>query len=167
MTQSTNISIIVAIANNNAIGQNNDLLAHVPGDLPRFKKLTTGHTVIMGRKTFESLPNGALPNRRNIVISRQADLSLEGCEVVSSVEEAINSVKNEDEAFVIGGGIIYKEMLPFANKLYLTIVNKEFPQADTFFPEIDFSQYEETYREDISDHPKVSFTFSFVDYKRK
>lgn len=163
----TNISIIVAIAKLNAIGQNNDLLAYIPNDLKRFKALTTGHTIIMGRKTFESLPNGALPNRRNIVISRNDKLELEGAEVVHSVDEAIDLCKNEDEVFVIGGATIYEAFLPKANKLYLTLINQFYNNADTFFPEIDAEEWNQISREDISDDEKIDFNYSFLNLERK
>lgn len=163
----TNISIIVAIAKLNAIGQNNDLLAYIPNDLKRFKALTTGHTIIMGRKTFESLPNGALPNRRNIVISRNDKLELEGAEVVHSVDEAIDLCKNEDEVFVIGGATIYEAFLPKANKLYLTLINQFYNNADTFFPEINAEEWIQISREDISDDEKIEFNYSFLNLERK
>ena len=137
-----NISIIVAIADDFGIGYKNDLLCHIPGDLPGFKKITTGHTVIMGRNTFLSLPKGALPNRTNIVISDNPEDSFEGCIMANSIEDAIN--KGEDgENFIIGGGMIYKQFLPLANKLYLTRVHKTF-EADVFFPEINFQDFETT-----------------------
>lgn len=162
-----NISIIVAIAKLNAIGQNNDLLAYIPNDLKRFKALTTGHIIIMGRKTFESLPNGALPNRRNIVLSRNAALELEGAEVVHSVEAAIDLCKNEDEVFVIGGATIYEAFLPTANKLYLTLINQFYNDADTFFPEINAEEWNQISREDISDDEKIEFNYSFLNLERK
>lgn len=159
-----NISIIVAIAQNFAIGKNNDLLFHLPNDLKRFKQITTGHPVIMGRNTFLSLPKGALPNRRNIVITDNPDEKFENCEMVFSVDEAINTVDNDTEAFIIGGGMIYRQFFPLAGKLYLTIVHNDF-EADTFFPEIDFSQWVELSREDLSDE-KNGFNYSYVNLKR-
>jgi len=134
-----NISIIVAIADNRAIGKDNRLLWHLSEDLKRFKKLTTGHTLIMGRNTFLSLPNGALPNRRHVVISDQRGETFEGCEMAASIEEAIRLAGDRDECFVIGGGMVYAQFLPMAGKLYLTQVHESF-EADTFFPEIDFDQ---------------------------
>ncbi|MDR1809801.1 MAG: dihydrofolate reductase, partial [Prevotella sp.] len=126
------ISIIAAIDENNAIGRNNKLLCHLPNDLKYFKSVTQGHTVIMGRKTFETLPNGALPNRRNIVISRNLSFRPEGCEVFQSLETAIDACRDEDEAFVIGGGSIYKAALPMADKLYITLIHYTFAASDTF-----------------------------------
>ncbi len=142
-----NISIIVAIAQNFAIGKNNDLLFHLPTDLKRFKAITTGHTIIMGRNTLLSLPKWPLPNRRHIVITDKTDDQFEGCEVVFSIEEAIEKVKDEEEAFVIGGGMIYRQFSPMAGKLYLTVVHQDF-EADTFFPEVDYQQWIEEARED-------------------
>ena len=160
-----NISIIVAIARNFAIGKNNDLLFHLPNDLKRFKQITTGHPVIMGKNTFLSLPKGALPNRRNIVITDQPDDQFDGCEMVFSVQEAVAAVKYESEAFVIGGGMIYRQFFPMAKKLYLTLVHKDY-DADVYFPEIDYSQWEELTREDLSDE-KNGFNYSYLDLIRK
>lgn len=160
-----NISIIVAIAQNFAIGKNNDLLFHLPHDLKRFKQITTGHPVIMGRNTFLSLPKGALPNRRNIVITDNAEEKFDGCEMVFSVQEAVEVVKNEPEAFIIGGGMIYRQFFPVARKLYLTLVHQDF-EADTFFPEIDYSQWDELSREDLSDE-KNGFNYSYLNLLRK
>ncbi|PID91540.1 MAG: diacylglycerol kinase [Bacteroidetes bacterium] len=135
-----NISIIVAIAPNRAIGKDNKLLWHLPADLKRFKQLTTGHTLIMGRNTFLSLPNGALPNRRHIVISDRPEEAFKGCEMANSVGKALEMAGSDEECFVIGGGMVYTQFLPIAGKLYLTVVEGDF-EADTFFPEIDFKQW--------------------------
>ncbi len=160
-----NISIIVAIAQNFAIGKNNNLLFHLPNDLKRFKEITTGHPVIMGRNTLLSLPKGALPNRRNIVITDKPGETFERCEMVFSVNEAIESVKTETEAFIIGGGMIYRQFYPIVGNLYLTFVHQDF-DADVYFPEIDFSQWEETFREDHFDE-KNGFNYSYLNLKRK
>lgn len=160
-----NISIIVAIAQNFAIGKNNDLLFHLPNDLKRFKQITTGHPVIMGRNTLLSLPNGALPNRRNIVISDIPEEKFEGCEMVASIEAAAAAVKDETEAFIIGGGMIYRQFFPLAGKLYLTLVHRDF-DADVYFPEIDYMEWEELSREDHSDE-KNGFDYSYLNLKRK
>jgi len=126
------LSIIVAVAENNAIGKDNDLIWYISDDLKRFKRLTTGHTILMGRKTYESLPNGALPKRENVVISRDRTLQLKGCTILNSVEEAIEKYANiPEEIFVIGGGSIYQELLPYAQKIYLTKVHASF-EADIF-----------------------------------
>jgi len=160
-----NISIIVAIAQNFAIGKNNDLLFHLPNDLKRFKEITTGHPVIMGRNTLLSLPKGALPNRRNIVISDIPEEKFERCEMVTSIEAAAAAVKDEQEAFIIGGGMIYRQFFPLAGKLYLTLVHRDF-DADVYFPEIDYSEWEEVFREDHSDE-KNGFDYSYLNLKRK
>lgn len=159
-------SIIACISKvHRAIGYKNRLLYAIPSDMTRFRMLTTGHTIIMGRKTFESLPNGALPNRRNIVISKTKE-QITGCEVYTSLEEALAARKEEagnkkevgskeaigskeasDECFIIGGASIYEQALPFADKLYLTIVEKEAEHADTFFPEINPAEWEVTEKE--------------------
>lgn len=160
-----NISIIVAIAQNFAIGKDNDLLFHLPNDLKRFKQITTGHPVIMGRNTLLSLPKGALPNRRNIVITDNPDEIFDRCEMVFSIEEAVEAVENESEAFIIGGGTIYRQFFPLAGKLYLTLVHRDF-DADIWFPEIDYSQWEIMAREDLFDE-KNGFSYSNLDLKRK
>ncbi|BBE18980.1 dihydrofolate reductase [Aquipluma nitroreducens] len=160
-----NISIIVAIAQNFAIGKNNDLLFHLPNDLKRFKEITTGHPVIMGRNTLLSLPKGALPNRRNIVISDIPGEKFERCEMVTSIEAAAAAVKDEQEAFIIGGGMIYRQFFPLVGKLYLTLVHRDF-DADVYFPEIDYSEWEEVFRENHSDE-KNGFDYSYINLKRK
>jgi dihydrofolate reductase len=159
------ISIIVAIAGNAAIGQNNDLLCHLPNDLKRFKTLTSGHSIIMGRKTFESLPKGALPNRRNIVISR-TEKHFPGCETVDSLQKALSLCSLEDEVFIIGGASVYEQSLPLADKLYLTQIHHDFPQADTFLP-LDLEDWREIKREEMSPDEKHLYAYSFVDYIRK
>jgi dihydrofolate reductase len=149
------ISMIVAIARNHAIGRNNQLLWHIPEDLKYFKKVTSGHTVIMGRKTWESIGR-PLPNRRNIVVSRglaqQAHNSLpDGVEVYDSLEKALSAAKagTDTEVFIIGGGEIYRMALPLTHKIYLTIVGQTIDHADTFFPEIDYSQWNTTEKESL------------------
>ncbi len=159
-----NISIIVAVAENFAIGKNNDLLFHLPNDLKRFKEITTGHCLIMGRNTLLSLPKWPLPNRRHIVITDRPDDVFPGCEVVFSIAEALEKVKDEKEAFVIGGGMVYRQFYPIAGKLYLTFVHQVF-DADVFFPEIDFSQWEELSREDLFDE-KNGFHYSYINLER-
>ena len=161
------ISIVVVIGNNNEIGRNNELLCHLPADLKHFKLLTIGHTIVMGRKTFESLPKGALPDRTNIVLTRNNNLSFENCLVYSSFSEIIDNRKNDDEIFIIGGGEIYKQILPFTNKLYLTRVHATFDDADTFFPELNFLEWEEVSREDYSADDKNLYDYSFLEYIRK
>ena len=154
------LSIIACISKvHRAIGYKNRLLYAIPSDMTRFRMLTTGHTIIMGRKTFESLPNGALPHRRNIVISKTRE-QITGCEVFASLEEALAGRKEaaEDECFIIGGASIYEQALPFADKLYLTIVEKEPEHADTFFPEINPAEWEVTEKE-MRNENGLPFTF--------
>ena len=135
------ISMIAAVGKNLELGKNNDLIWHFKEDMKFFKETTMGHPVIMGRKTFESLPK-ALPGRKNIVISNNPEYKADGAEVVTSVEEAIKLAEAENtESFVIGGGRIYTEFLPFADNLYLTEINAECPDADTYFPEFNKSDY--------------------------
>ncbi len=161
------ISIIVATDKNRAIGYKNRLLFWLPDDLKRFKALTTGHTIIMGRKTFESLPKGALPNRCNIVLSRKEDLFYPNTEIFHSLEAAINACKEEAELFMIGGESIYRETLPLATRLYVTEVDTTAPQADAFFPEIDLTVWQEKSREFHPADETHPFSFAFVDYIRK
>jgi dihydrofolate reductase len=160
-----NISIIVAIAQNFAIGKNNDLLFHLPNDLKHFKEITTGHAMIMGRNTLLSLPKWPLPNRRHIVITDKPDDHFEGCETVFSIDKAIEKVKDEQEAFIIGGGMVYRQFYPMAGKLYLTLVHQDF-DADTFFPEINFEEWKEISREDFHDD-KNNFDYSYLELERK
>jgi dihydrofolate reductase len=160
-----NISIIVAVAQNFAIGLNNDLLFHLPDDLKRFKRITTGKALIMGKRTFFSLPKAPLPNRRNIVITDIPGETFPGCETAYSIDEAIQLVINEPEAFIIGGGMIYRQFYPLAGKLYLTLVHKDM-EADTFFPTIDFAEWQEIAREDLFDELN-GFHYSYLDLQWK
>ena len=159
------ISIIVAIAKNNAIGFENKLLYWLPNDLKRFKALTTGHTIIMGRKTFESLPKGALPNRRNIVLSRQ-DIDFPGAERFNSLEAALSQCRDEEEIYIIGGASVYQEAMPLADKLCVTHIDDTPEQADAFFPEIDSSVWEETNKEFHPTDEKHQYPYCFVNYQR-
>ena len=159
------ISIIVAIAENNAIGFENKLLYWLPNDLKRFKALTTGHTIIMGRKTFESLPKGALPNRRNIVLSRQ-EIDFPGAERFHSLEAALSQCCSDEEVYIIGGASVYQDAMHLADKLCVTHINDTPEQADAFFPEIDSSIWEESYRESHPMDEKHHYSYSFVDYHR-
>lgn len=158
------LSIIVAVAENNVIGRNNELIWHISEDLKYFKRVTSGHTVIMGRKTFESIGK-PLPNRTNIVISRSTDLKLDGCIVVNSLSEAIAKINPADEHFIIGGGSIYRKAMALADKLYLTKVYHSY-EGDTFFPELDGS-WREVSREDFEQGEKFEHPFSFIVYERK
>lgn len=140
------LSIIVAIASDGAIGRANDLLWHLPADLKRFKELTTGHTILMGRKTFESLPRGPLPNRRNIIISRSLPTQ-PGAEVYPTIQQAMEACASDEEVFIIGGGEIYRQLLPNTERIYLTRVQASFPDAEVFFPELDPTEWIEETRE--------------------
>lgn len=160
-----NISIIVAIAENGAIGKDNKLLWHISEDLKRFKKLTTGHTLIMGRNTFLSLPNGALPNRRHIVISDKPGESFDGCEMAGSIEESVQMAGVADECFVIGGGMVYKQFLPIVGKLYLTQVHASF-EADTFFPEIDFRLWKAGFTEMMEAGERNQYAHTYTEFIR-
>jgi dihydrofolate reductase len=159
------ISMVVAISENNAIGKDNQLLWHLPADLKHFKQLTSGHTIIMGRKTYDSIGK-PLPNRRNIVITRNTDLQLNGAEVTHHLEDALNRCKDEKEVFIIGGAEIFKQSINLTHKIYLTRVH-EIYGADTFFPEIEPSHWLET---DLEQHPPdekntVAYTFSTLTRK--
>lgn len=158
------ISIIVAAAENNVIGNNNALIWHISADLKHFKQLTTGHTVVMGRKTYESIGK-ALPNRRNIVISRNSDFHPEGCVVVSGIDEALQLTTDEEEVFVIGGGTIYREMWDKADRLYITLVHTV-AEGDTSIPEIDRTRWKVVSREDFKAGEKDDYDYSFIDYQR-
>ncbi len=159
------ISIIVAIAENRAIGKNNDLLWHIPEDMKRFRQITSGHPVIMGKRTWESLPRRPLSNRRNIVITDLPGEQIEGCETVYSIEEAIGKCSRSEENFIIGGASVYRQFLPHADRLYLTLVRKSF-DADVFFPEIDFSKWKLISKEDFQAGENNDFDYSNETYDR-
>ncbi len=158
------LSIIVAIAKNNAIGKDNQLLWHISEDLKYFKRVTSGHSIIMGRKTYASIGK-PLPNRKNVVISTTLPPT-EGLVLVPSIEKAIIETAGEEEVFVIGGGAVYHETLPLAQRLYITFVEHSY-EADTFFPEIDYSQWKEVSREYHERGENFDFPFTFVVYERK
>ena len=158
------VSIIVAIGENHAIGKNNQLLWHMPNDLKHFKDITSGRTIIMGRKTFDSVGK-PLPRRRNIVVTRQ-DITISGCEVVKSIEDGLALCKYEDEVFIGGGAEIYKLAMHLTDRIYLTIIHKDF-DADTFFPEIDKSEWKEVKREDFEPDEKNPLPYSFITLERR
>jgi dihydrofolate reductase len=162
------ISIIVAIADSNAIGRNNELLWHISEDLKRFKKITLGHRVVMGRNTFLSLPdkNRPLKDRTNVVISDVPGETFEGCEMAGSIEEAMEMCPREEECFIIGGGMIYKQFLRHADKLYITRVFKSF-EADVYFPEINNDEWNEIECEAQPYDEKNEFNYSFITYQKK
>lgn len=170
------ISIIVAIAENRAIGLKNELIYWLPNDMKRFRKLTTGNTIVMGRKTFESLPKGALPNRRNIVVSRSAAKdAFSGAECYGSLEEALQAARSgydyegnhSEDVYIIGGASIYEQAIGLADRLCLTCVHDTPAEADTFFPEIDQTVWKETEREDHEKDEKHEQSYSFVDMIRR
>lgn len=159
------INIVVAKASNNVIGAKNNLIWHLPNDLKHFKSLTSGHPIIMGRKTFESLGR-PLPNRTNIVVTRDQDWNAEGIVKVNSLVKAIEEAqKINNEIDIIGGGNIYKQAMEFTDILYVTEVHHEF-DGDTYFPEIDSYEWEEVEREDFKKDDKHAYAYSFVTYKR-
>ncbi len=157
-----NINIIVAAAKNNVIGKDNDLIWHLSADLKRFKQLTTGHTIIMGRKTFESIGR-PLPNRTSVIITRQKDYKADDCIVVNSLQEALKAAEKENEVFIIGGGSIYEQAISIAHKIYFTLVHNTF-EGDTFFPVINTKQWKEIKREEHQPDEKNPYAYSFIDY---
>ncbi len=157
------IALIVVVDEKNGIGKNNKLLCHLPADLKRFKELTTEHSIIMGRKTFESLPNGPLPNRRNIVLTKNIHFTANGCEVVHSVEQTLDLIKSESKTFVIGGEQIYKEFIKIADILYVTKIEHVF-DADAFFPEIDYNKWQLIEQIDKEPDDRNKFHYSFRTY---
>lgn len=162
------LSIIVAVASNGVIGGNNDLLWRVPEDLKRFKKLTQGHTIVMGRKTFDSLP-GVLPNRNHVILTRDENYSVDSpfVSVVHSIDELIAEYgDNKKEIFVIGGGEIYKQLLPHANKFYLTKILKDF-EGDTFFPQYDENEWEVIHTSEEYVNERDDLGYKFVNMVRK
>ena len=162
------IIMIAAAAENNALGKDNDLLWHLPDDFKRFKKLTTGFKIIMGRKTFESFPK-PLPKREHIIITRDKTFTVdfEECFIVHSIEAALKRVENDSVTFIIGGGEIYKQAEQFTNKIELTRVHASFEDADTFFPEIDLKKWEVVSEEFHPKDEKHHYAFTYLTYIRK
>jgi dihydrofolate reductase len=158
------VSLIAAMAENRVIGVNNTLPWHLPDDLKRFRRLTTGHAVIMGRKNYESIGK-PLPQRRNVVVTRRADFQAPGCVVVHSVEEALAAAGDDPEVFVIGGAEIYREMLARADRLYLTLVHAHIA-GDTLFPEFDLREWRETARERQEPDDRHRYACSYITYER-
>jgi len=161
------INIIAAIDKNFGIGYQNKLLFWLPNDLKRFKMLTTGHTIIMGRKTFESLPKGALPNRRNIVLSSNSDLNYPDTEIFSSLQEALTHCSANEQIYIIGGASVYKQALPIADTLCLTEVNANASKVDAYFPVINKEIWHEKSRETHLADEKHPCSYSFVTYIRR
>ncbi len=161
------ISIIVAIAENYAIGKKGDLLCHMPADLKHFKQITSGHTVMMGERTFLSLPKHPLPNRRNIVLTDVKGKTFEGAETVYSLDEMEAKVRPDEEAFVIGGGMVYRQMMERADKLYITHIHHSWPDADTFFPEIDPTVWKQLSTERHAADENNPYDYTFAEYGRR
>lgn len=161
------VSIIAAIDRRMGIGYQNKLLFWLPNDLKRFKALTTGNTIIMGRKTFESLPKGALPNRRNIILTSRKDAVYPGAEVFSSLEDALNKCRPDEHIYIIGGASVYRQALPIADALCLTEVDAEAPQTDAYFPAVDSEIWQEKSRESHFADEKHPYPYAFVDYIRR
>ncbi|MBR1395152.1 MAG: dihydrofolate reductase [Prevotella sp.] len=157
------ISIIAAVARNRAIGYQNKLIYWLPNDLKRFKSLTTGHTIIMGRNTFLSLPKGALPNRRNIVLSR-SQKAFPGCDTYASLNEALRHCQDDEDIYIIGGASVYRQALSVADRLCLTEIDDTPEKADTFFPPYD--DWKETWREEHEPDERHQQRYAFVDYVR-
>ena len=157
------ISIIAAVAKNRAIGFENKLIYWLPNDLKRFKALTTGHTIIMGRNTFESLPKGALPNRRNVVLSTTIR-ELPGCDVFPTLDAALQSCRPDEDVFIIGGARVYEQAIGKADRLCLTEVDDTPAQADAFFP--DYSDWQVINKEAHPKDERHEYEYAFVDYER-
>lgn len=161
------LAAIVVVAENNAIGKNGDLLCHLPADLKHFKDITMGHTIIMGRRTWESLPKGALPGRKNVVITRNADFKAPGAEIYHSLEDALQATEKDSKRFIIGGGMLYSEAFPITDVLHLTQLHAAFADADTFFPTFDTNQWIEISREDHEADERNPYPYSFVELRRR
>ncbi len=160
------ISIIVAIADNYAIGKDNKLLWHLPEDLKRFKRITEGHPVIMGKRTYYSLPKRPLPGRKNIILTDIAGEQIDGCQMAYSIDDIIQQCDENTENFIIGGASVYKQFFTIAQKLYITEVHASF-DADTFFPEIDVNAWKVIETEEHKTDAKHPFDYTFVTYVRK
>ena len=158
------LSLIVAVAKGNVIGGDNKLLWHLPADLKHFKNVTMDHTIIMGRKTFESIGK-PLPGRKNIVVTRQDDYQANGCTVVNNLQEAINSCEKEEEAFIIGGAEIFRQSIPAADKIYLTRIDHAF-DGDVFFPNLNFSEWKLVKYVKYHADEKNKYEYSFAEYER-
>jgi dihydrofolate reductase len=160
-----NISIIAAIGENHELGKDNQLPWRISGDLKRFKKITSGHTVIMGRKTFDSIQNKPLPNRRNIIITRDRNYNQENIEIVNSPDAALKKIDPSEEVFIVGGAAIYELFLPVTNRLYLTVVHKSF-EADVYFPKFLQTEWKEIEHIDVTDDPQSGLDYSYITLQR-
>lgn len=164
-TENKHISLIVAYAENMAIGKGNDLLWHISDDLKRFKALTTGHCIIMGRKTYESFPKRPLPNRRNIVITRNPNPNLDGCETVHSLEEAIHACPEGEEIFIIGGASVYEQSIGLVQTMYVTKVFGNF-EAEKFFPTFDAKDFAVVSQSEVHHDEKSGLDYQYLEYRR-
>ena len=160
------VHAIVAVASDWAIGRQGDLLCHLPADMKHFKEVTMGHSIIMGRKTFESFPRRPLPGRQNIVITRNADWQYPGVTVVHSLDEAIASAET-DIVFIIGGAQVYEQALPRVDVLHLTLIHARWASADAFFPAINMDQWQEVSREHHESDHRNAYEFDFITLKRR
>ena len=160
------LSLIVAISENNAIGKAGDLLCHLPNDLQYFKRQTSGCTVVMGKKTFLSLPKRPLPNRRNIVLTQQTEFAYDHTEVAHSVPELMEMLSAYEQVFIIGGGQVYRQFLPLVDKLYITHIHHTWEDADTFFPEIDSSIWQCLSQEHHEADDRHPCPYTFAVYTR-
>jgi dihydrofolate reductase len=160
------IALIAVLDKNNGIGKDNKLLCHLPADLKRFKQLTTDHTIVMGRKTFESLPNGPLPNRRNIILTRNRNFLADGAETANSIDEIYKLCKTKEKIFVIGGEEIYKLFIEKAALLHITRIDHQF-EADAFFPKFSNDDWEITNQTNHKTDEKNKYPYSFIDYRKR
>jgi len=158
------LSLIVAIAENNAIGKNGDLLCHLPNDLKHFKEITTGATVVMGKNTFFSLPRHPLPNRRNIVLTRDANFMYENTEVAHSIDEVYNMINADEKVFIIGGGNVYEQFMNHVDKLYITHIHHSWKDADTFFPIINPTIWQCISKEHHDTDERHCYAYTFAEY---
>ena len=163
---SNNLSIIVAVGQNNEIGRKNELLVSLPNDMKRFKELTLDTTVVMGENTYHSLQIKPLPKRRNVVLSFDKTQQFLGCEMANSMDDALKMVKEDKNVFIIGGASVYNQFLPLASKLYLTKINAAFADADAFFPKIDFLQWNLIEQIDCKADEKHRYDYSYCVYEK-
>ncbi len=166
MNSNSMISIIAAISEDCGIGKNNDLLWNIPEDLKRFKKLTLGKTVIMGRKTWESLPRRPLPGRKNVVITDVPDENIGNAVTAYSIGDALSKCSDDEDIFIIGGGSIYRQFMPLAGRLYITLVHRSVP-ADIYFPEIDMNTWKIVEKDDSGSNKIDSVPYTYIIYDRK
>ncbi len=166
-TRHPQLSIIVAVTNDGAIGRNGDLIYRLRPDMRHFRALTMGHPIIMGRKTWESLPNGALPGRRNIVLSRQPGYRADGAEVFASLDDALAALNPDDTPMVIGGAHVYEQAMPMADHLYMTRIDAPAPGADTYFPAIDPAEWTEIDAGEPQTDPETQIGYRFVCLSRR